>query len=116
MRLCRTAQLLSRRPGPNRATARLELNRGGVVEIASGHHAAYKLLRLGGSAFQGFVRDEYTTLPDICNRPLHMWLDLEWLYTDIRPPHFTPAPPLAAVRGALCATFLTDSNPEASSR
>ena len=24
---------------------------------------------------------EYTTLPDIANRPLHMWLDLEWLYT-----------------------------------
>src|SRR5439155_21528651 len=33
-------------------------------------------------AFQGCVRDEYTTLPDIKNRPLHMWLDLEWSYTD----------------------------------
>jgi urate oxidase/2-oxo-4-hydroxy-4-carboxy-5-ureidoimidazoline decarboxylase len=42
------------------------------------------LLRLGGSAFHGFVRDEYTTLPDIHNRPLHMWLDLEWRYTDPR--------------------------------
>jgi urate oxidase len=40
------------------------------------------LLRLGGSAFHGFVRDQYTTLPDIKNRPLHMWLDLEWTYTD----------------------------------
>ncbi len=38
----------------------------------------FKLLRLGGSAFRGFVRDEYTTLPDLHNRPLHMWLDLEW--------------------------------------
>jgi urate oxidase len=28
------------------------------------------------------VRDQYTTLPDIANRPLHMWLDLEWLYTE----------------------------------
>lgn len=67
--------------GPDRATARLELNRDGVVEIASGIQG-FKLLRLGGSAFHGFVRDEYTTLPDIANRPLHMWLDLEWLYTD----------------------------------
>jgi urate oxidase len=66
--------------GPERATARLELNRDGVVEIASGI-AGFKLLRLGGSAFHGFVRDEYTTLPDIANRPLHMWLDVEWLYT-----------------------------------
>jgi urate oxidase/2-oxo-4-hydroxy-4-carboxy-5-ureidoimidazoline decarboxylase len=67
--------------GPDRATARLELNRDGVVEIASGI-SGFKLLRLGGSAFYGFVRDEYTTLPDITNRPLHMWLDLEWLYTE----------------------------------
>jgi urate oxidase / 2-oxo-4-hydroxy-4-carboxy-5-ureidoimidazoline decarboxylase len=76
-------------PGrPDRATARLELNRArvesnpdGVVEIVSGIQG-FKLLRLGGSAFHGFVRDEYTTLPDIANRPLHMWLDLEWLYTE----------------------------------
>jgi urate oxidase/2-oxo-4-hydroxy-4-carboxy-5-ureidoimidazoline decarboxylase len=67
--------------GPDRATARLELNRGGVVEIASGIQG-FKLLRLGGSAFHGFVRDQYTTLPDIANRPLHMWLDLEWLYVE----------------------------------
>jgi urate oxidase / 2-oxo-4-hydroxy-4-carboxy-5-ureidoimidazoline decarboxylase len=67
--------------GPDRATARLELNREGVVEIASGIQG-FKLLRLGGSAFHGFVRDQYTTLPDIANRPLHMWLDLEWLYTE----------------------------------
>jgi len=67
--------------GPERATARLELNRGGIVEIVSGLRG-FRLLRLGGSAFQGFVRDQYTTLPDIANRPLHMWLDLEWLYVE----------------------------------
>ena len=67
--------------GPDRASARLELNRAGIVEIASGI-SGFKLLRLGGSAFRGFVRDQYTTLPDISNRPLHMWLDLEWLYTE----------------------------------
>src|SRR5581483_8117771 len=27
----------------------------------------------------GFVRDQYTTLPETSDRPLHMWLDLEWL-------------------------------------
>ena len=52
-----------------------------VVELTSGI-SGFKLLRLGGSAFHGFVRDQYTTLPDIANRPLHMWLDLEWLYTE----------------------------------
>ena len=53
----------------------------GIVEAASGVRG-FKLLRLGGSAFRGFVRDEYTTLPDLHNRPLHMWLDLEWSYAD----------------------------------
>ncbi len=69
--------------GPERATARLELRRQGGqirnVETRSGLHG-FRLLRLGGSAFHGFIRDQYTTLPDIKNRPLHMWLDLEWLY------------------------------------
>ena len=67
--------------GPDRATARVELQPGRVVEARSGIRG-FKLLRLGGSAFHGFVRDEYTTLPDLMNRPLHMWLDLEWHYTD----------------------------------
>lgn len=67
--------------GPDRPTAQLEINREGIVDVVSGIRG-FKLLRLGGSAFRGFVRDEYTTLPDIANRPLHMWLDLEWLYVD----------------------------------
>ncbi len=65
--------------GPERRTARIELNRTGVVEIVSGIQG-FRMLRLGGSAFHGFVRDEYTTLPDIKNRPLHMWMDMEWSY------------------------------------
>ena len=67
--------------GPEQATARIELNRKGTVEIVSGIRG-FRLLRLGGSAFCGFVRDQYTTLPEIKNRPLHMWLDLEWRYTN----------------------------------
>jgi urate oxidase len=66
--------------GPERATARVEINRDRIVEASSGLRG-FKLLRLGGSAFHGFVRDQYTTLPDLMNRPLHMWLDLEWRYT-----------------------------------
>jgi urate oxidase / 2-oxo-4-hydroxy-4-carboxy-5-ureidoimidazoline decarboxylase len=67
--------------GPDRLCARLELTRSGMDEAVSGIRG-FRLLRLGGSAFFGFVRDQYTTLPDIRNRPLHMWLDLEWSYTE----------------------------------
>lgn len=66
--------------GPERAFAQFELTRGGPVAMRSGIRG-FRLLRTGGSAFRGFVRDEYTTLPDIANRPLHMWLDLDWTYT-----------------------------------
>ena len=65
--------------GPERSMASIEMRQGGaVVEQRSGVHG-FKLLRLGGSAFTGFVRDEYTTLPELADRPLHMWLDVEWL-------------------------------------
>jgi urate oxidase/2-oxo-4-hydroxy-4-carboxy-5-ureidoimidazoline decarboxylase len=66
--------------GPERAFARIELGHKGLIEATSGLKG-FKLLRLGGSAFKGFVRDQYTTLPDLNNRPLHMWLDLDWSYT-----------------------------------
>lgn len=68
--------------GPERATARFEIQRRGLVEATSGLRG-FKALRLGGSAFYGFVRDEYTTLPDLHDRPLHMWLDLEWQYVNV---------------------------------
>jgi urate oxidase len=70
--------------GPERPWARVELARDGAhlrtVEERSGIRG-FRLLRLGGSAFHGFLRDQYTTLPDVKNRPLHMWLDLDWSYT-----------------------------------
>jgi len=89
--------------GPDRATARLELNRTGTAELASGI-MGFKLLRLGGSAFQGFVRDQYTTLPDLANRPLHMWLDLEWTYTEPSAGYSSGAV-AAAVRGIVHKVF-----------
>ena len=65
--------------GPERAWSRMEIGAKGQGEVRSGING-FRLLRLNGSAFQGFVRDQYTTLPDVANRPLHMWLDLDWSY------------------------------------
>ena len=89
--------------GPDCATVRMELTRQGIVEIVSGIRSL-KLLRLGGSAFEGFLRDEYTTLPDIANRPLHMWLDLEWTYTSPFAP-FTCGATTADVRRIVHEVF-----------
>jgi urate oxidase / 2-oxo-4-hydroxy-4-carboxy-5-ureidoimidazoline decarboxylase len=72
--------------GPACAKSVVELSRRGerleTVDVKSGI-TGFRLLRLKGSSFTGFVRDEYTTLPDIHNRPLHMWLDLDWTYTSV---------------------------------
>lgn len=72
-------------PGPAR-TVRLWLGRGdggrSVVRDLRVGLAGYELLRLSGSAFQGFVRDGYTTLPETRNRPLRMKLAAEWTLTD----------------------------------
>ena len=67
--------------GPDTAFACVELAQNGMPEFTSGLKG-YKLLRLRGSAFHGFVRDEYTSLPDMMDRPLHMWLDVSWKYVD----------------------------------
>jgi urate oxidase len=67
-------------------TARLELARGasGAVTItdqASGR-AGLQLIKLTGSAFADFARDEHTTLPERRDRPLYIWCDIGWRYAD----------------------------------
>ena len=67
-------------------TARLDLARdsSGVVEITdheSGRHEL-QLIKITGSAFADFARDEHTTLPERQDRPLYIWCDIGWTYTD----------------------------------
>jgi len=68
--------------GPDQAYARIEMTQERVVSAVSGIQG-FKLLRLRGSSFQGFVRDQHTTLPDRPSRVLHMWLDMEWSYANL---------------------------------
>jgi urate oxidase len=41
-----------------------------------------QLLKVTGSAFTRFARDEHTTLPERGDRPLFIHLDMHWRYTD----------------------------------
>jgi urate oxidase len=61
----------------------------GIVELEAGPadleqlqagRAGMRLVKLTGSAFKGFVRDRYTTLPDVPDRPLFIHLDVSWRY------------------------------------
>jgi urate oxidase / 2-oxo-4-hydroxy-4-carboxy-5-ureidoimidazoline decarboxylase len=52
-----------------------------LVEQRSGR-IGMELLKVKGSAFTHFVRDEYTTLPERSDRPLFIRLDVHWTYGD----------------------------------
>jgi urate oxidase len=73
------------RSGSDFNLARLHLRQSGNgIDIVS-HEAGrvgLKLLKVTGSAFTRFVRDEHTTLPDRTDRPLFIYLDVFWTYTD----------------------------------
>jgi urate oxidase / 2-oxo-4-hydroxy-4-carboxy-5-ureidoimidazoline decarboxylase len=47
----------------------------------SGRNALH-LVKLRGSSFADFVRDEYTTLPDAHDRPLFVHMDISWHNAD----------------------------------
>lgn len=42
-----------------------------------------QLIKVTGSAFTRFVRDEHTTLPERVDRPLFIYLDIFWSYGDV---------------------------------
>ncbi|MGG3161901.1 factor-independent urate hydroxylase [Geobacillus stearothermophilus] len=42
-----------------------------------------QLIKVSGNSFVGFIRDEYTTLPEDTNRPLFVYLNIKWKYKNI---------------------------------
>jgi urate oxidase len=61
--------------------AEVEVRDGAVVSARSGREDLW-LLKVTGSAFTRFARDEYTTLPERVDRPLFVRLDVDWRYAD----------------------------------
>ena len=64
------------------AVAELDLDRSGVVSARSGWNGLH-LIKLSGSSFAGFVRDEYTTLPEAHDRPLFVHMNVGWTNADL---------------------------------
>jgi urate oxidase / 2-oxo-4-hydroxy-4-carboxy-5-ureidoimidazoline decarboxylase len=72
----------------DRGTARLNLERaedGAGVRVTDHEcgRADLQLIKLTGSAFADFARDEHTTLPERPDRPLYIWLNVGWRYADV---------------------------------
>jgi urate oxidase len=79
------SEVLFARDRNDRSTAALDLERDeGGVRIA-GHSCGridLQLIKITGSAFADFARDEHTTLPERPDRPLYVWCDVGWRYED----------------------------------
>jgi urate oxidase len=63
------------------ATASLDVIRDGDSARIVGHRAGragLRLIKVTGSAFADFVRDQYTTLPSVKDRPLFIYQDVSW--------------------------------------
>src|SRR6185503_14461260 len=81
------SEVLFARDRNDRSTASLELERhDGGVDV-TGHRCGrtdLQLIKITGSAFADFARDEHTTLPERPDRPLYIWCDIGWRYADAR--------------------------------
>ncbi len=67
------------------ATATLDVERGDDGILITGHRcgrSGLQLIKITGSAFADFARDEHTTLPERHDRPLYIWFDIGWRYAD----------------------------------
>ena len=80
------SRVLFSRSRDDYAVATLDLVREGVgarvTDLRCGRHGL-QLIKVTGSSFTRFVRDAYTTLPEVVDRPLFIHLDVAWRYADV---------------------------------
>jgi urate oxidase / 2-oxo-4-hydroxy-4-carboxy-5-ureidoimidazoline decarboxylase len=104
LRFDRLSDKLFAREHGDHAVATVELDANGIRDQRSGR-ADLWLLKVTGSAFTRFARDDYTTLPERVDRPLFVRLDAWWRYadpTDAEGQHHVDP---VELRGELVATF-----------
>jgi urate oxidase len=78
------SEVLFGRARGDRSTAWMLLERSDddevrVADLGAGRREL-QLMKITGSAFADFARDEYTTLPERPDRPLHVHMDVAWKY------------------------------------
>ncbi len=79
------SEALFAREHGDRSNAWIEIERsrdGGVwiADLGAGRQGL-QLMKVTGSAFADFARDEYTTLPERRDRPLYIHMDVGWKYS-----------------------------------
>ena len=107
LKVAAAARAVSKHPtaflqrGPEVATTSVTVAPGAAPKVISGVKGLV-IMKTAGSGFTGFVRDEFTTLPETDDRLLATEATIDWVYTAIPP---DPATLRAAVMETLLATF-----------
>ena len=99
------------------ATATLEVAATGDDVAVTDHESGrvgLRLMKLTGSSFTSFVRDGYTTLPDRRDRPLYVYLDVRWRYTEVtdllgEPATYVPAEQVRDLVQTVFHEFVSES-------
>ncbi|HEX6140903.1 MAG TPA: urate oxidase [Candidatus Limnocylindria bacterium] len=80
------SEVLFTRDRNDRSTARLDLERtdDGAIRLTDlqAGREGLQMMKITGSSFADFARDEHTTLPERPDRPLYTWTDVGWRYAD----------------------------------
>jgi urate oxidase len=112
------SSVLFQRTHTDYATATLAFERVDGVPALTDHRCGrlgLELFKVTGSAFSRFVRDEYTTLAERVDRPLFIYLDAYWRYSDpqtllaIDHEQYVPAEQLRDVLQVVFHEFVSES-------
>lgn len=80
------SEILFSRSHDDFAIATLYINRDREHIKVTSHECGrvgLQLIKITGSSFASFDRDQYTTLPEVIDRPLFIYLDVCWKYGDV---------------------------------
>lgn len=100
------------------AMATLDFTRADGQPVITSHRCGQldlQLFKVTGSSFTSFVRDEYTTLPECKDRPLFIYLNVYWKYSDLKDmlapdyAHYVPAEQVRDLIQTVFHEFVSES-------
>lgn len=80
------SEVLHARARDDAGVAEVSARRDGGKVVVTGARSGRKglqLVKLSGSSFAQFLRDDHTTLPEMIDRPLYIHFDVHWRYADL---------------------------------
>ncbi len=110
----RDSNVLFKRSHDDFAVANMSFVAHGKDIVMTSHRCGcveLQLLKISGSAFTNFVRDNYTTLPERVDRPLFIYLDVYWKYADVEDieTRYIPSEQVRDVVQAVFHEFVSES-------